>query len=73
MIPMCGDSASYSTAFNRRHSCFPIVSISGIYDLREIFKGVGVTDAFINYADLSGIAEKLIALKFAEKNCHLWV
>lgn len=63
MIPTCSDSSSFSIAFNRRDSYFPRVSISGIYDLREIFKGLGVTDAFINRADLSGTAEKLIALK----------
>lgn len=53
--------------------CFPRVSISTKYDLREIFKGLGVTDGFFNDAALSGIAEKLIALKFADKNGHLWV
>ena len=73
VIPTCGDQPSFSIVFNRRDLCFPRASISGTYDLRESFKGLGVTDAFINHDDLSGIAEKLIALKFADKNGHLWV
>lgn len=60
VIPMCGDSPSFSIAFNRSNIYYPRVSISGTYDLREILKGLGVTDGFINHADLSGIAGKVI-------------
>lgn len=60
VIPMCGDSPSFSIAFNRSNIHYPRVSISGTYDLREILKGLGVADGFINRADLSGIAGKVI-------------
>lgn len=60
VIHMCGDSPSFSTAFNRSDIYYPKISISGTYDLREIFKRLGVTDGFITHADLSGIAGKLI-------------
>lgn len=53
--------------------CFPRVSISHTYDQRENFKGLGLTITFSNHADLSGIVEKLIVLKFADKNGHLWI
>lgn len=65
VIPLCGDSPSFSIAFNRSNIYYPRVSISSTYDLREIFKGLGVTYGFINHTDLSGIAGKVILWKLS--------
>uniref|UniRef100_A0A7M4EPL1 Alpha-1-antiproteinase-like n=1 Tax=Crocodylus porosus TaxID=8502 RepID=A0A7M4EPL1_CROPO len=40
------------------HLYIPNFSISGTYDVKEIFRQMGVTDVFTDQADLSGITEE---------------
>lgn len=43
--------------FNRRlHLYLPRISISGSYDVKDLFMEMGITDVFSSNADLSGIS-----------------
>lgn len=43
--------------FNRRADLhLPKISISGSYDVKSLFKEMGITDVFSSNADLSGIS-----------------
>lgn len=66
-VTVWGNSPSFSTAFNRCNIYYPRVSISGTYDLREIFKALGVTGSLTMLTCL-----ELLGSWFFE-NGHLWV
>uniref|UniRef100_A0A8C8RUJ1 Serpin domain-containing protein n=1 Tax=Pelusios castaneus TaxID=367368 RepID=A0A8C8RUJ1_9SAUR len=46
-------------SFNRKINLYlPVFSISGTYDVKELFQKMGVIDVFTDEADLSGITGK---------------